>query len=173
MSGYVRGSQQQPSSSRVTEQVKTSFLEALARRGTVKAACEEVGITRYEAKKERAADPIFDRLWSEAIEEIADLLESEAMRRAVTGYETRTVVRRREKKETRKDDGEVSGAVSGETEGEVEQVSQRFSEGLLILLLKANRPDKFGGRATMTDANFGNEIAADRDPPLIDRGQVA
>ena len=157
----------------MTEQVKGFFLEALARRGTVKAACEEVGITRYEAKKERAADPIFDRLWSEAIEEIADLLESEAMRRAVTGYETRTVTRRREKKETKKEDSEGSGAVSGETEGEMEQVSQKFSEGLLILLLKANRPDKFGGRVVAADANISDDIARDRDPPLIERGQIA
>ena len=164
--------QQQPSSSRVTEQVKGFFLEALARRGTVKAACEEVGITRYEAKKERAVDPIFDRLWSEAIEEIADLLESEAMRRAVTGYETRTVIRRREKKETKKED-EGSGAVSGETEGEMEQIAQKYSEGLLILLLKANRPAKFGGRIVAVDTNIDGEIADDRDPPLVERGKIA
>ena len=152
----------------MTDQVKGSFLEALARRGTVKAACEEVGITRYEAKKERAADPAFDRLWSEAIEEVADLLEAEAMRRAVGGYETRTVVRRREKKETRKD--EEGG--SGETEGEMEQVSQKFSEGLLILLLKANRPEKFGGRIVASEFNIEDDIARDRDPSLVERGRV-
>lgn len=157
----------------MTDQVKGSFLEALARRGTVKAACEEVGITRYEAKKERAADPDFDRLWSEAIEEVADLLEAEAMRRAVGGYETRTVVRRREKKETKKDDDGGSGVVSGETEGEMEQVSQRFSEGLLILLLKANRPEKFGGRVVAVDQNIDDDIVRDRDPLLVERGRVA
>lgn len=169
----MRGDWQQSSSSRVTDEVKGSFLEALARRGTVKAACEEVGITRYEAKKERAADPVFDGLWSEAIEEVADLLEAEAMRRAVGGYELRTVVRRREKRETKKDEDGGSGAVSGETEGETERVSQRFSEGLLILLLKANRPEKFGGRTAAIDANIDDDIARDRDPLLVERGRIA
>ena len=168
----MREDQQQSLPGRVTDQVKGSFLEALARRGTVKAACEEVGITRYEAKKERATDPEFDRLWSEAIEEVADLLEAEAMRRAVGGYETKTVVRRREKKEMRKDEAGGSGSVSGEVEGEVEQICQKYSEGLLILLLKANRPDKFGGRMIAVDANFESDIARDRDPPLVERGRV-
>ena len=157
----------------MTDQVKRSFLEALARRGTVKAACKEVGITRWEATKERAADPTFDRLWSEAIEEIADELEAEAMRRAVHGYELRTTVRRREKKEVRSNEDSGKGASSGETEGEMESVAHKYSEGLLVLLLRANRPEKFGGRVVANELRLEDDIGQDRDPPVVERGRVA
>ncbi len=169
----MREDQQKSSSGRVTAQVKRSFLDALARRGTVKFACEEVGITRWEATRERAADPEFNRLWSEAIEEIADTLEAEAMRRAVQGYELRTTVRRREKKEMKKDEDGGKGASSGETEGEMEQIAHKYSEGLLVLLLRANRPEKFGGRILAAETNMEDEISRDRDPPLVERGRVA
>ncbi len=157
----------------MTDEVKLLFLEALARRRTVKSACEETGLTRWQATRERAADPAFDQLWSEAIENIADELEAEAMRRAMQGYELRTTVRRREKKETRSGEDSGNGATSGETEGEMESVAHRYSEGLLILLLKANRPAKFGGRLVASEGNIEGEISQDRDPPLVERGRVA
>jgi hypothetical protein len=157
---------------RLDDEAKLAFLEALARRRTVKAACDEVGLSRLDAKKGRAADPAFAQLWDEVIEGIADELEAEAMRRALHGYELRTTIRRREKKETRSEDS-GNGSQSGESEGEVESVAHKYSEGLLVLLLKANRPEKFGRRVLACEDNIDDEIARDRDPPVLAKGRAA
>lgn len=165
--------------SRMTAEVKRLFLETLARHGTVKSACETVGVTRWDAKKERAADPEFDRLWTEATEEAADVLEAEAFRRAVEGFELKTTIKRSETKRrgaapAKKQEGATAEAAPGpeadEKQGEMVSVAHKFSDGLLVLLLRANRPEKFGGRMTMVEAAPEDEMARDTDPPLIERG---
>lgn len=58
------------------------FLKALAKAGTVTAACDAVGIDRTTSYKARDVDPEFAARWSEAVERCSDRLEQLAIARA-------------------------------------------------------------------------------------------
>ena len=85
-------------------------------------AARTAGISRAEAYRWRNEDPAFDRAWVEAVAEGIDKLEDEAFRRAVDGYNARTV---------RDKDGNIISEM------------RKYSDGLLTLLLKTRRPETF------------------------------
>lgn len=114
-----------------------AFLKELARAGNVSAACRKARISRtiaYELRQE-AAD--FAARWSEATETAADALEAEAWRRAVRGV--------------RKPTGWYRGVPGGHV--------QEYSDTLLVLLLKANRPEKFRENVDITSGGEKVEVA--------------
>jgi hypothetical protein len=61
------------------------FLRALARTGNVSQAALCVGIVRRAAYHHRERHPDFSQAWDDALEQFADGLEAEAVRRAVKG----------------------------------------------------------------------------------------
>ena len=67
---------------------KDRFLRALVATGTVTTAAEAAGVHRRTAYKWREADEEFAALWDEALEDAADKLEAEAIRRAYKGSDT-------------------------------------------------------------------------------------
>jgi len=69
----------------------------------------------------RKQDTAFAALWDDALEEAADWLELEALRRAMDGTEEGRYFR-----------GEMIGTIT------------RYSDSLLMFLLKARRPSVFG-----------------------------
>lgn len=64
---------------------KQRFLKALARVGTISAACEAARVGRRTVYDWRAADPDFDAQLNEAKDDLADRLEAEAVKRATIG----------------------------------------------------------------------------------------
>ena len=113
-----------------TKERREVFLRALADSGIVSAAAGIAGITRARAYQVRQQDPMFAAAWDEAEQQAADALEAEAWRRAVAGVAEPLVSAG---KLVRDDDGQPLAI-------------RRYSDNLLIALLKARRPDKFKDR---------------------------
>lgn len=106
------------------------FLEAIARTGNVKAACEAAKIGRRTAYDWRGADPEFAEAWDAAMEEAVDMLEAEGWRRAAKGV-LKPVFQ------------------GGEKVGEIRE----YSDTLLIFLMKGHRPGRF--RETVRQEHSG------------------
>jgi hypothetical protein len=100
------------------------FLDALSTTGNVTWAAATVGMTRAEVLGLRAGDETLARQWDDAIEVAADALEAEARRRALEGWLEPVFYQ-------------------GQQVGEV----RKYSDRMLELLLKAQRPEKFQGPA--------------------------
>lgn len=64
-----------------------AFLAALAREGTVRAACDAAPVAPSTVYQRRQSDPAFDLAMAEALELATDRLEREAIRRGCDGYE--------------------------------------------------------------------------------------
>lgn len=69
----------------MTEDQKIKYLQALLERGLEASAAREAGITLGKVKSEYDADPGFFDQAMDRIEEFNDLIEAEAIRRAVDG----------------------------------------------------------------------------------------
>lgn len=100
------------------------FLAALSELGNVKAAVEEAGVSRAFVYEERNRDAEFARAWESALETAADVMEREAFRRAVEGVD------------------EPVFSPKGFKVGTV----RKYSDTLLIFLLKGARPEKYRER---------------------------
>lgn len=96
------------------------FLAAFAASGNISEACKVAGISRPAVYNARERDAAFAEAWDEAREEAADLLEAEAMRR-------------------------VRGGVDEPVSYQEKQCAmvRRYSDTLLIFLLKSLRPEKY------------------------------
>jgi len=107
--------------SRVQLKKASEFLEVLRETGgNVSRACAAIELTRTRAYEWRAADPLFAAAWDEAVETGTDELEEEARRRAFSGVDEPVFYQ-----------GEVCGEV------------RKYSDTLLIFLLKGRRPEKY------------------------------
>jgi hypothetical protein len=108
-----------------TAQKDAKFLELLSQGATVGAAARGAGYARRSLYRWRKARADFAAAWDDALAEGTDLLEDEALRRAKDGFD-----------EPRFYEGQVCGHV------------RRYSDTLLIFLLKARRPGKYGDKVT-------------------------
>lgn len=115
---------------------KAAFLKELARRANVSAAAKKAKVARSTAYDWYRDDPEFAAAWDQAIEVAVDSLEHEAWRRAATG--TLEPVFQK---------GEKVGAI------------RRYSDTLMVTLLKAHRPEKFKDRSQ-------NELTGPGGAPL-------
>src|SRR5437870_2732593 len=102
------------------------FLKALADTGSVTAAINIAGTSRTRVYELRKADPAFAGGWQEAEDIAADRLEDEARRRAVEGVPEPLV---------------SAGKVVRDDDGQPIAV-RRYSDNLLLALLKAHRPPR-------------------------------
>ena len=108
---------------RVRRATLEAFLALLAEGHTVKYSAKEAGVAWCVIFARRNNDPVFAEQWEEALERGTQVLEEEARRRAVKGL-TEPVFYK----------GEICGEV------------QRYSDVLLIFLLKARRPEVYRER---------------------------
>lgn len=99
------------------------MLEAYADEGTVTHACQRASVGRTTHYAWLENDPDYARLFGEARESVADSLEQEAIRRARKGWLEPVFYQ-----------GRACGAV------------KKFSDTLLIFMLKALRPEKYRER---------------------------
>jgi len=112
---------------------KRAFLAALAETGIVTRAAEAAGITTKTVYSLREVDDAFAEEWRLARESAADRMEAEALRRAVDGV-----------------DEPVFGS-GGVGLGSVKVGTiRRYSDTLLIFLLKGIRPDKYRERRELS-----------------------
>lgn len=100
-----------------------AFLAMLSETGNISDACRKARIDRSAAYKRRAADQSFAEKWDDALDAAADVLEAEARRRAHDGVLEPVFYQ-------------------GYEVGQV----RRYSDTLLIFLLKGARPEKFRER---------------------------
>jgi hypothetical protein len=123
-------------SSRTNRTTKKSaeFLEALSQTCNITRSCEICGLPRRTVYDWRAADPEFAKAWEDALDKGADVLEDEAKRRAHDGVEEPVYY-----------GGKQVGTV------------RKYSDVLLIFLLKGARPKKYGDRSVRIAAPDGED----------------
>jgi hypothetical protein len=115
---------------KLTRERQERFLMALAETGVVSTAAEIAGTSRTRVYELRKRDPAFAAGWDEAEERAADALEAEAWRRAVVGVAEPLV---------------SAGKIVRDDHG-LPIAIRRYSDTLMIALLKARRPEKFKDR---------------------------
>ena len=135
--------------------VQQTFLNHLSCSGNITASAQMAGRPRQYFYRCQQRDPAFAQAWAHALEEAADRLELEAVRRAVEGVETAQFYR-----------GEQIGTI------------RHYSDALLMFLLKARRPDRFGTgiSACMDDAKKNDqleEVRREIERKLVAAGEVA
>lgn len=109
---------------------RRKFIEALAITANVSAACKLARVGRNSIYEWRKDDPSFKADWDEATELGTDALEDEAVRRAY--------------------DGTLKPVYYG---GKKVGTVREYSDPLLILMLKARRPEKFRERFDIDPGN--------------------
>ncbi len=133
---------------RTPEHAREAFLGALSAGASITAACRSADLGRTTVYGWRASDDDFARSWDEAIEGGTDRLEDEAFRRA--------------------HDGVAEPVISGgrqvlDADG-APLVVRRYSDNLLVTLLKARRPERFKDRLAAdlrADVKVGPDPEAD------------
>lgn len=113
-----------------------AFLRELARTGNVSKSAKRAKVARIYVYRVRNNDPVFAQAWDEAIEVSIEFMEAEARRRAVEGYLEPQFYK-----------GVKSGAI------------RKYSDTLLIFLLKAHNPKKYRD-------NYRVELAGDASAPV-------
>jgi hypothetical protein len=106
-----------------------AFLSKLCKEGNVSAACRAAKIDRGTAYHRKNNNEAFAVRWQEALDEAADLLEAEAWRRAFKGVEEPVFQQK-----------EQVGTI------------RKYSDTLMVLLLKAHKPERFRERTDVTSA---------------------
>lgn len=118
---------------------RAAFLAALAETGNVSRAARAAKASRSRAYQLKADDPQFAEEWADALEIATDALDAEARRRAIDGVET-----------PRFHQGRVAGTV------------RKYSDSLLMFLLRAHRPALYRERAGLTtNRQDGHDTAED------------
>ena len=112
---------------------RPAFLDQLRQHGNISEAARQAGIDRKTAYNSKAKAPEFAEAWEEAVAESTDTLEAEARRRAVEGVEEPVYYR-----------GAVVGHIT------------KYSDGLLMFLLKGKRPDEFRDTAITHKGKVGH-----------------
>lgn len=115
---------------------RPAFLNSMKKLGNVTKACTAAKIGRSTAYDMYESDAAFAKDWDEALEEATDLLELEARRRAEKGVRTPVY---------------QGGVLVG--------YKQMYSDGLMQVLLKANRPEKYKERTAVDHTTLGHQMA--------------
>src|SRR5205809_104871 len=112
---------------KLTKPRQQRFLTTLAATGNVSVAVALAGTSRTRVYQLRRADAAFAERWEEAEQIAADRLEQEAWRRAVEGVQEPLV---------------SAGKIVRDDDGQPIAI-RRYSDQLLVALLRAHRPARF------------------------------
>ena len=99
---------------------QAAFISALTITGNVTRAAQSAGYDRASAYQRRESNPAFALAWDEAMELAVSALEIEARRRAAVGIDEPVYYK-----------------------GQVVGTTRKYSDTLLIFLLKAHRPEMY------------------------------
>ncbi|MDE3023579.1 MAG: terminase [Pseudomonadota bacterium] len=119
-----------------TRITREEFIAELAKSGNVAKAAKKIGLSRSRVYELRDVDKKFADEWNEAIETGIDNLEEEARRRAYNGTLKPVFYQ-----------GSKCGSV------------REYSDTLMVVLLKAHRPEKYKERVQ-------NEVTGKNGEPL-------
>ena len=100
---------------------REAFLDHLRESGHVRAACKDADVSPTVVYDHKKRDQGFAAQWDQAMDQGCDLMVDEALRRAVRGVDEPVFYK-----------GEQVGSV------------KRYSDTLLIFLLKSHRPAVYG-----------------------------
>lgn len=106
---------------RFTRERRERFLELLRETGNVSDAARAAGVSRSRVYQVRAESEPFARQWEDAVGALGDRIEAEAVRRALHGVEEPYYYQ-----------GEERGTV------------RKYSDTLLMFLLKSRCPERYG-----------------------------
>ena len=120
---------------------QAAYLEALPKYFTVTAACTKAGISTARLSQWRESDGAFLVKEQHARDALADQLEAEAIRRAFKGVRVPVY---------------QGGLLAGHI--------QQYSDQLLVLMLKALRPEKFRERSEISVTQPIVKVVAGFDP---------
>ena len=131
---------------------KTLFLEALEKTGMVGRSAVSAGVLHTTACHEKKKDAEFARAWEDALDKATVLLEDEARRRATEGVDEPVFYQ-----------GDECGAI------------RRYSDTLLIFMLKGLRPEKYRERISqeLSGPNGGPIELSNPDAPTLDARRAA
>jgi len=115
-----------------TPAFKEAFLGMIEEIPNITAVCRVMGTSTTTCRSHRESDPEFAARLAQALEDGIDGLEEVARKRAVDGWEEPVFYR-----------GEVVGEIT------------KYSDHLLTVLLKGNRPKKFNPRPGMDISTDG------------------
>lgn len=118
-------------------QRKERFLKELVKRANVSSSAKAAGVDRGTPYRWRESDPEFAEAWDAAVEVAVDALEAEAWRRAATGV-LEPVFQK------------------GEQVGHI----RRYSDTLMITLLKGHRREKYSDKQQHEHSGPGGEPLA-------------
>ncbi len=121
------------------------FLRELGAWANISRACKRAGVRRSTAYEARETDAAFKAAWDEALEIGCDALEEEAWRRATKGTDEGVFYRGRK----------VAKLI-------------KYSDVLLIFLLKAHRPEKFRETIRTETWNLTDEQLREMSDAQID-----
>lgn len=110
----------------MSSQWQVDFIEALRETGHVGKSCVIAKVSRQTVYVTRHADESFASRWDSALSDAAWTLEDEGWRRARDGVDEPII-----------------------WQGEVIGTQKKYSDTLLMFLLKGIRPDKFGDKLTV------------------------
>jgi hypothetical protein len=130
-----------------TPDAQAKFLEGLAKGLSATGAAALASVDRKSVYRWRAADPEFAKAWDDAIEAGTDILEDEALRRALEGNAEPMVSMG---KVVRGDDG-------------YPLLVKKHADGLMQFLLKGRRRDKFSERVQQ-DIKLEAKVETDGQP---------
>jgi hypothetical protein len=144
-----------------TPHAQVTFLAGLAKGLSATGAAALVNVDRTTVYRWRNADPEFAKAWDEAIEAGTDILEDEALRRALEGNAEPMVSMG---KVVRGDDG-------------YPLLVKKHADGLMQFLLKGRRREKFSERQEVkldakietTDGPQARDIVSERLAQLSER----
>lgn len=112
-----------------TEARKAAWLDAFEEEIYVTRACKVSGVSRSTAYQWRSEDPLFAERWQEVDEANVEALEAEARRRGMHGVLEPVFFK-------------------GDEVGQI----RKYSDALIMFMLKAKRPDVYRDRAHVTHA---------------------
>ena len=138
----VRPARPRPRPRRATKTRQTAFLDGLRETGTLSGAARQSHVSRSTHYRWLARDPDYESAFAAATDEATDRLEEEARRRALDGVDEPIFYR-----------GERIG------------VTRRYSDALLILLLRAKRPEQFRDTVDLTTRT--DDTGTVLDPAII------
>lgn len=105
---------------KMTPEKEEEFLRVVSETANISRAALMIGISRQHLYLLRDEDPEFSKRWDQAVEIGTDALEDEATRRAVEGWDEPVFY-----------------------QGEQCALVRKYSDTLLIVQLKARRPQKY------------------------------
>lgn len=142
------------------------FLNRFAVTGNVREAIYAAQTSNGTLRRWRADFPWFDEMFHDALTEAADLLEQEARRRALSGYEDPVIYQ-----------GQMTMVVDPETGMEKPLTVRKYSDSLMALMLKGMKPDRYRDRQqvehTTADGAATGVLIVPATPDLKTWSQIA